>query len=105
MNKQNCWEFKRCGRQPGGHKVKELGTCPASIENRLNGTHDGENAGRACWVVAGTFCGGAVQGTFAQKYKNCEICEFYNTVKKDEGLMFKMSTRLIAQLRGNGGSN
>jgi hypothetical protein len=24
--KINCWEFKKCGRQPGGHKEKELGT-------------------------------------------------------------------------------
>jgi len=28
--KLNCWEFKKCGRQPGGPKVAELGVCPAT---------------------------------------------------------------------------
>jgi hypothetical protein len=28
--KLNCWEVKKCGREPGGVKVKELGVCPAS---------------------------------------------------------------------------
>ena len=25
----NCWEFKKCGREGGGVKSIELGTCPA----------------------------------------------------------------------------
>jgi hypothetical protein len=25
----NCWEFKNCGREIGGIKVKEMGVCPA----------------------------------------------------------------------------
>ncbi len=103
MKKQNCWEFKRCGREAGGSKVKDLGTCPASTERKLHGAHDGENAGRSCWIVAGTLCGGAAQGTFAKKFQNCEQCEFYNAVKQDEGLKFKMSSRLLAQLRGTNG--
>lgn len=107
MKKANCWDFKRCGREVGGNKVKELGICPASTERLLNGVHDGENSGRACWVVAGTFCGGQVQGTFAKKFENCEQCEFYKSVKQEEGLKFKISTRLLAQVRGttNGSSN
>ena len=100
MGKQNCWEMKRCGRQPGGANVREFGTCPASIERKLQGTHDGECAGRACWVIAGTFCGGREQGTFAQKYHNCETCDFYQLVKQEEGLKFKMSTMLLVKLRG-----
>ncbi len=63
----NCWEFKKCGRQEGGEKVAELGVCPAFTKN----------AGKACWLVAGTFCGGKVQGTFAQKEVSCISCEFY----------------------------
>src|SRR5512146_1579574 len=82
--KQNCWEFKKCGRQPGGHKVKELGVCPATVEQTLNGAHGGTNAGRSCWVVAGSLCGGKIQGTYAQKLTNCWRCDFMNRVKKEE---------------------
>jgi len=82
--KENCWEFKKCGREPGGSKVKELGICPVTTYSDLNGAHDGKNAGRACWVVAGSLCGGKIQGTFAQKLHNCWRCEFMNAVKKEE---------------------
>ncbi len=82
--KLNCWEFKKCGRQPGGHKAQELGVCPATTEQALNGAHEGKNAGRACWVVAGSLCGGKIQGTYAMKLLNCWRCEFMNTVKREE---------------------
>ena len=49
--------------------------------------------------MAGTYCGGKEQGTFAQKFHNCETCDFYLSVKKEEGLQFKMSTLLIAKFR------
>ena len=58
MARENCWEFKSCGRQPGGSRVSDLGTCPASTEARIDGSNQGKNAGRACWFVAGTLCGG-----------------------------------------------
>lgn len=103
MKKLNCWDFKKCGREIGGGKVRELGICPAATERRLDAVHAGENAGRTCWVVAGTFCGGQVQGSFAKKFENCEQCEFYRAVKQEEGLKFKMSTMLLAQLRGGNG--
>ena len=70
--KLNCWEVKKCGRESGGAKSLELGICPSAIEKKLDGTHGGSNAGRACWVVAGTICSGVVEGTFANKYKDCE---------------------------------
>lgn|SRR5574341_11494 len=84
MPKTNCWEFKNCDRQPGGKLVGELGICPATIDKALNGIHGGINAGRACWAVAGTFCGGAVQGTEAQKQHNCWKCDFFQLVRKEE---------------------
>ena len=62
MAKQNCWEFKSCGRQPGGAKTAELGLCPAATEPRLNGVNSGRNGGRSCWAMTGTLCGGAVHG-------------------------------------------
>lgn len=52
MKKINCWEFKKCGRESGGAHAYDFGVCPAATEKRLNGTHGGKNAGRACWVVA-----------------------------------------------------
>ena len=99
MVKRNCWEIKKCGRHEGGEHVNDLGVCPAAISERLDGTHGGRNAGRACWVVAGTMCGGSIQGTFAQKYNQCEKCEFYKTVKSEEGSTFEMSIVLLNRMR------
>ncbi len=59
--KVKCWEYMKCGRDKDA-TIK----CPAY-----------PNFGRVCWVVAGTFCEGKVQGTFAQKYEDCKRCEFY----------------------------
>jgi hypothetical protein len=99
MSKRNCWEYKACGREPGGNKVRELGECPASVEERLDGIHDGKNAGRSCWVVAGTMCGGAVQGTFAKKFDNCQVCDFYKQIKDEEGPDYQFAATLLANLR------
>ena len=99
MSKQNCWEFKKCGREQGGTKVKELGVCPTSIETKLHGSHEGKFAGRSCWVVAGTLCGGQEQGSFAQKYHNCEKCDFYRLVKQEEGSRFTLSIVLINRMK------
>ncbi len=99
MEKQNCWQFKKCGREPGGAKMKDLGICATAQTSALNGVHGGVNGGRTCWVVAGTLCGGTVQGSFAQKYANCFTCAFYKAVAAEEGLKFIQSTRLLALLR------
>ena len=80
----NCWEVKKCGREPGGAKSAELGVCPSAIETRLDGVNNGKNAGRVCWALAGTLCGGKVQGTYAQKFLNCMECEFYKQVIREE---------------------
>jgi hypothetical protein len=64
----NCWEFKKCGREKGGAKEQELGVCPSYPQN-----------GKNCAHVAGTFCGGKVQGTFATKLANCLQCDFYKS--------------------------
>ncbi len=80
MSRTNCWEYFKCGREPGGSKVDELGVCPAATEERLDGVNRGKNAGRCCWAVAGTFCKGEVQGTFAKKFEDCLKCPFYREV-------------------------
>ena len=64
----NCWEFKKCGREASGAKCAELGVCPAYPSH-----------GTDCARVAGTLCGGKVQGTFAMKLANCLKCEFYRS--------------------------
>ena len=98
MPKQNCWEFKKCGREPGGSKVAQLGICPASTEARVAGMHGGRNGGRACWALTGTLCGGSVQGTFAKKYTECKACAFYQQVQNEEGLRFKLAANLMPLL-------
>lgn len=96
--KKNCWEFKRCGREPGGKNASALGMCSAASDKRLHAV-DGTNAGRACWVIAGTLCGGKVQGTFAQKYENCASCNFFHTVKAEEGGKYKLAITLLNRLK------
>jgi len=98
MEKTNCWEFKGCERSPGGKKEEELGVCPVTMEKRLDTVHGGLNAGRACWVVAGSMCGGSIQGTFAQKFHNCHSCDFYKAVRNEEFPKFELSASLIKKL-------
>jgi len=95
--KINCWEFKKCGREPGGLKA-DLGVCPVSIEKGLDGEHGGKNAGRACWVVAGTLCDGEIQGTFAKKIDSCFLCDFYMLVKKEERPRFNIPGILLGKI-------
>lgn len=99
MKKRNCWEFKNCGREPGGTHERDLGICPVAVEVRLDGQHEGKNAGRSCWVIAGTLCKGVLQGTFAQKYKSCETCDFYLKVKQEEAHKFVLSAVLLSKMR------
>jgi methyl-accepting chemotaxis protein len=72
---KNCWEILNCGREKGGSKVRELGECIASEEG----------LGHSCWAIAGTLCGGIVQGTHAQKERNCMSCDVYNLYHRQIG--------------------
>jgi hypothetical protein len=83
--RQNCWEYKKCGRNPGGDKANDLGVCPATTDISSDSLNGGKNGGRICWAVAGTFCGDKVQGTFAEKGPSCMSCDFYKKVKEEEG--------------------
>lgn len=85
MIRKNCWEVLQCGRQPGGNKIEELGECPAVHAFRAHGVNRGINGGRACWAIAGTFCGGEVQGSFIEKMRGCSECDFFHAVQKEEG--------------------
>jgi hypothetical protein len=87
QEKRNCWEVKKCGRGIGGAKVAELGVCPASTDTSANGLNGGTNGGRICWAIAGTLCGGKIQGTFAAKKLSCMTCDFYKMVKDEEDIV------------------
>lgn len=80
-SKKNCWEVMGCGFGPGAGNGN---ICPAAADERLHGVHGGRNAGRACWVIAGTLCGGEVSGTFARKMETCFRCPFYRQVRAEE---------------------
>jgi len=51
-----CWEHKKCNKTD----------CPSYQSENLR-----------CWQVAGTFCGGKVQGYFAKKYGDCRKCDVF----------------------------
>lgn len=55
-NLLKCWEHKKCDKK----------NCPSHGAANLR-----------CWQVAGTFCGGEVQGFFANKYGDCRKCDVY----------------------------
>ncbi len=87
--KINCWEFMKCGREPGGARASELGTCVAATDSSYGGINAGKNAGRICWAVAGTCCDGKIQGTFAEKRDSCTECPFYRLVQEEEDISTK----------------
>jgi methyl-accepting chemotaxis protein len=80
----NCWEYKKCGREAGGAKAGELGVCAAYPDH-----------GRDCARIAGTLCGGKVQGSFAQKLANCMQCKFMNSEHYDKASLGARGTNRI----------
>ena len=54
-----CWKNKNCNET----------NCPAF-----------KNECGRCWLIAGTMCGGEVQGKFAEKYGFCTKCEVYQDI-------------------------
>jgi two-component system cell cycle response regulator len=64
----NCWEMKGC----------EMKECPAHGKSDVR-----------CWYLAGTYCGGKIQGAFVDKCGGCRECavfkEFCPTVVEEVG--------------------
>jgi protein phosphatase len=83
-SKINCWQYKNCGREPGGAKADTEGVCPAASGKAFDAFNNGVNAGRSCWLVAGTFCDNKIMGTFAEKIDTCKNCGFYQKVQEEE---------------------
>lgn len=58
--------------------------CPAASDIIFDGMNDGRNAGRSCWLIAGTDCKGETKGTFAKTYENCRSCGFFKQVRSQK---------------------
>jgi hypothetical protein len=84
MERLNCWEFMRCGREPKGSRVAELGVCPAATFADTDGFNSGKNGGRVCWEIAGTFCIETIKGTFVRNHTSCSGCDFFRKVQDEE---------------------
>ncbi|MCP4754421.1 MAG: hypothetical protein GY866_26360 [Proteobacteria bacterium] len=98
MQKLNCWEFNKCGREGDDDVFEEVETCPSSTEFCTDGVNDGKNGGRACWAIVGTFCGDQVQSDRTGKFKSCMECDFFKLVKKEEGDKFVTGSELTERL-------
>jgi len=85
----NCWQFKKCGREPGGNNVLKTGICPVAIEIGADGVHNGKNGGRCCWVITNSaFEGDTPHGLCLNRIQGCRECDFYLFVEKSEKLLF-----------------
>ena len=97
MKKLNCWEYNNCGREPGGRNVEKHGACPTTTDRLYTGTNGGTKAGRACWIVSGSFSTGKKHCLLAQGNNCCTRCDIFKTVKKErekEALHKTILTRL-----------
>ena len=99
MAKLNCWEYKKCGREPDGAKVSELGVCPAAIDTKAAGINGGKNGGRVCWAIAGTLCDGEIQGTYASKLGFCLKCDFCQLVLEEEETSIHLEKDVLEKLK------
>jgi hypothetical protein len=91
--KKNCWEYWKCGREVGGTKSNVDGVCPAAIETTSDGINDGQNGGRMCWAIAGTFGREMPECLIAKKIGTCLQCEFYFRVIEQERSGFRMAPK------------
>lgn len=92
---RNCWEFKACGRQPGGDRTDELGVCTVATCTMAHGINDGINGGRACWTIEGSLCGSKIQGNFSQKIGQCMSCDFYARVRQEQGQNYTGTKKIL----------
>ncbi len=86
----NCWEFRKCGRQPGGTEAEKLGVCPAAISKEHNGKNGGLNAGRYCWKIKDTLCDISTKNNKTEKILKCITCGFYKLVQDEQGSCIEM---------------
>lgn len=83
---KNCWEKKKCGREPGGVNEARLGICPAALYALSDGFLGGRNGGRACIFIVGSLASQGQQHSCVmlqnKKSPDCFRCDFFNSLKK-----------------------
>jgi hypothetical protein len=72
---ENCWEFKHCGREPGGPMADESGICPVITAAYADGMNRGINGGRICWVI---------MGRCVRDEGRCIDCDLFNLLEQEE---------------------
>ncbi|WP_339134528.1 MAG: hypothetical protein WGN25_15610 [Candidatus Electrothrix sp. GW3-4] len=87
-NLLNCWQFKKCGREPGGKNAVNDGVCSVALDIGADGVHNGTNGGRCCWVITNSAYQGDRDGFCLEKSRKCRECDFYLFIKKSEKLFF-----------------
>jgi hypothetical protein len=93
---KNCWEFRNCGREPGGLNVAELGICPAATNKCYHGVNRGKAGGRFCWHINGTLC----KETSDNKQAPCADCGFFQEVEQQEGRFFILEPHNLSHRTG-----
>ncbi len=92
-NKQNCWEYMECGREPKGFDVQMFDVCSVPTYTEADGLNDGKNGGRICWALAGTLINDTVTGKYACDKFSCANCDFFKLVCDEQGVNnFQMVT-------------
>ena len=76
----NCWEFKNCGREPGGLMAETRGVCPVALAMKFDGVNGGLAAGRSCWAVTER----SDHSLNGSPDTRCHRCEFYRRVLFEE---------------------
>ncbi len=87
MTKLNCWEFMKCGMEPGGCNSEENGVCPVATEAFAHELNSGKNGGRLCWVIAENSNDEKIKCSASHKKTSCFSCDFRYKVTLNEGLL------------------
>lgn len=99
MGKINCWEFNKCGREPGGSNAAEFGVCPVTTCQIADDFCGGINGGRSCSFLSKLLfldCNEAKRLSekdilIDKKAGWCEGCRFYEILKDECGEEFSLS--------------
>jgi len=86
--KTPCWEFRNCGRQPGGEQARALGVCPVAEAEFFHGNNNGPFAGRVCWKLNSASCKSGDTISIMAKLRTCMQCDFFKAVREEEGQHF-----------------
>ena len=95
MEKMNCWEVKRCGRESGGDKTGDHRVCPVSVPGKFDGINHGKHGGRFCWAIGGTRYESTLRGAHVNSIISCLACAFLQQVKKEEGDYFRLNPKEV----------